>query len=200
MEHTGIDAIYSEGEETGWGGHPGPGYHTEPGHERVLIPPDMHLAKTREEVLRGYANSDLFDVYASYMCLSALLCGLNMADAMGDADYAKRWRAYAERIKYGMLRKLAIGSHRFRHWKISPYIVYSSFQSNLAPLWAAFYTEGLDPLELDPVMANVSRNSYIEQRGFAHGLAPVLGFGYGMGWMAKAGIMLDEMDDIVPIP
>ncbi len=195
IDYTGMDVIYSEGEETGWGGRVlGAGW-SEPGNPKPLLPPGMH--DTRDELQRRwfYANCDAYEVYPSYMCLVALQCGAKMADALGDVARAERWRAYADRIRYGMLRKLAIGDFQHREWRVSPFSVYPSFQDSLAPLFAAFYSEGLDPLLGDPQMVEVTRNTYYHQRSAPHGLAPVLGMGYGLGWMAKAALMLDEMDD-----
>jgi hypothetical protein len=114
---------------------------------------------------------------------------------MGDAVRAERWRAYADRIRHGMLRKLVVGDCRHRQWRVSPYSVFPSFQDSLAPLFSAFYHEGLDPLQMDAQWVEVTRNTYRQQRSAPHGLAPVLGMGYGHGWMTKTALMLDEMDD-----
>jgi hypothetical protein len=196
MDHTGMDVIYSEGEETGWGGNvPGLGW-SEPGNPKALLPPGMQAPRDADQRRWFYANCDAYEVYPAYMCLVALQCGAVMADARGETNPATRWRAYADRIRHGMLRKLAIGDYRHRQWRVSPYSVYPSFQDSLAPLFAAFYSEGLDTLEGDLQMFEVTRNTYYHQRAAPHGLAPVLGMGYGLGWMTKAALMLDEMDDV----
>ncbi len=195
MQYTGMDVIYSEGEETGWGGHPLSADWPEPGHKKALLPPGMHAPRDAQQRRWFYANCDSYEVYPSTMCLIALRCGATMADAMGDTALAKRWRDYAERIRYGMLRKLTVGDSLHRQWRVSPFSVFPSFQDSLAPLFSAFYDQGLDPLQIDSQWVEVTRNTYHHQRSAPHGLAPVLGMGYGHGWMTKTALMLDEMDD-----
>lgn len=195
MDYTGMDVIYSEGEETGWGG----GRHwedwPEPGHDKPLLPPGMHAPRDAAHRRWAYANCDAYEVYPATMCLIGLRCGARMAEAAGETELARRWRGYAERIRNAMIRKLTVGDFAHRQWRISPYSVFPSFQDALAPLFAAWYDQGLDPRGLDPRWVEITRNTYYQQRAAAHGLAPVLGMGYGHGWMTQTALMLDELDD-----
>jgi len=44
-------------------------------------------------------------------------------------------------------------------------------------------------------MTRVTRNTYQRQTSYPCGLQPTLGMGYGIGWMTKSALILDEMDD-----
>ncbi len=65
--------------------------------------------------------------------------------------------------------------------------------------WFSIYYDGLDPLRFDPQMTGITRNTLRKQLSYPYGHAPVLGMGYGMGWLTKAALILDEMDDAGPL-
>ncbi len=65
--------------------------------------------------------------------------------------------------------------------------------------WFAFYRDGLDPLAWDPTMTAYSRNTLKRQLTQPYGHAPALAMGYGMGWITKAALLLDELDDAGPL-
>ncbi|MEN8158333.1 MAG: hypothetical protein ABFS10_15375, partial [Bacteroidota bacterium] len=118
-----------------------------------------------------------------------------MAEAVGDTASANKWKAYAERIRKAMLRELVVGDFNNKMWRQSPYSVLPSKQDALVQAWFAIYYDGLDPLALDAKMTPITRNTLDRQLSYPYGHAPVLGMGYGQGWITKAALVLDYMDD-----
>lgn len=185
LDYTGRDVVYCEGETTGWAGGP----HlplAAPGWSAVTDP------VRRREI---YAGADMYEVYPSHACLTGLRCSAQMADAAGEPALAARWRAYAERIQTGMLRELRDGDHNAPAWNVAYQSVYPSLQDCLVQAWFAQYLDGYDPTRWQPEMARTTRHTYARQRIQQPGLVPVLGFGYGIGWLAQSALMLDELDD-----
>jgi hypothetical protein len=187
LDYTGVDVPWCEGETTGWGGADG------------ALLEQVKRAKTPEEIRHYYANSDLYEPYPAYVCLTGLKCSADIAEALGESELAKRWRDYAQRIAVGMIRALAEGPAGAREWRVSPNSVYPSFQDSLVQAWFAFYRDGLDPLAWDPTMTAYTRNTLKRQLAQPYGHAPALAMGYGMGWITKAALLLDELDDAGPL-
>lgn len=184
MDYTGMDVVYCEGETTGWAGGP----HTPLIDGRVRDEKDPHRRR------QYYANADMYEIYPSYVCWHGLLCSAEMAEAAGDMESAERWRAYASRLRAGMLRLLVQGEHGSRTWRQSPYSTYPSLQDSLVTAWFAFYRDGIDASRLPPDMVEITRNTLERQLSYPYGLAPVLAMGYGQGWLGKSALVLDEMD------
>ena len=89
----------------------------------------------------------------------------------------------------------AIGDHGSRVWKQSRYSVLPSLQDSLVQAWFSFYYDGIDPQRLDSEMTGISVNTLKRQLSYPYGHKPVLAMGYGMGWITKAALVLDHMDD-----
>jgi len=183
MEYTGRDVIYSEGEITGWGGG------------GTLYAQGWKDEKDPKKILRNYADADMYEPYASYVCMTALRCSAQMAEAAGDIASAVKWRAYADRIQTTMIRLLATGEYSRRMWRQSRCSVMPSLQDSLVQAWFAFYYDGLDPMRLDKEMTPITQKTLKRQLSYPYGHAPVLAMGYGIGWLTKAALVLDEMDD-----
>ena len=94
-----------------------------------------------------------------------------------------------------MVRELAQGPGHKREWRVSPYSVLPSFQDSLVQAWFSIYYDGLDPKQFDKTMTPITRNTLERQLGANYGHQPALAMGYGMGWITKAALVLDEMDD-----
>jgi hypothetical protein len=182
MDYTGRDVVWSEGETTGWGGGES--------QTRKNIKGETDPAKIKE----NYANADMYEPYPNFACLTALKCSAQIADAAGDAASAKKWRAYADRIREGMIRLLKNGDHNNFTWRVSPNSVLPSLQDSLVQAWFSVYLDGLDPNKLDPVMTPITRNTLKRQLSQPYGFAPVLGMGYGQGWITESALILDDMD------
>ncbi len=192
MDFSGMDVMFSEGETTGWAGGPDDS-------PWCLIPKGMATELDPMKRRANYANSNMYEPYPTWVCCVGLRCSAQMADAMGKTEDAERWRAYASRLQAGMLRLLRDGDHNKPVWRVSPHSVYPSLQDSLVHAWFAFYYDGYDPLKWDPNLTNVTRNTLRRQLSQPYGHAPVLGYGYGQGWLTKAALMLDEMDDAGPL-
>jgi len=195
MDYTNRDVIYSEGEGTGWGG--GHRLTSLTGYETgdSLFPLGWDKETDRMKILRNYANSDMYEPYPSYVCLTGLRCSAQMADAVGDTESAAKWRSYADRIQKAMVRLLAIGDPGSRVWRQSRYSLFTTFQESLVQAWFAFYYDGIDPQRLDSEMTEISINTLKRQLGYPRGHKPVMAMGYGLGWITKAALVLDHMDD-----
>jgi hypothetical protein len=191
MDYTGMDVMWSEGESTGWGGNSPAGLR--------LVPEGMADETDPAKIKKNYANSDMYEPYPTYVCMTALRCSAQIAEAMADAALAKKWRAYADRLQAGMIRLLLDGEHGSRMWRVSPYSIYPSLQDSLVQAWFSIYYDGLDPHRLDPEMTKITRNTLVRQLDQQYGHAAVLGMGYGQGWLTKAALLLDEMDDAGPL-
>lgn len=191
MDYSGMDVMFSEGETTGWGAGG-------PDSPLGLIPerPDPNDPVA---VRKFFANSNMYEPYPTWTCCIGLRCSAQMADAMGEAELAERWRAYADRLQKGMLRLLRVGDHREHTWRVSPNSVYPSLQDSLVHAWFAFYFDGYDPAEWDQHLTPVTRNTLKRQLSQPYGHAPVLGMGYGQGWLTKSALLLDAMDDAGPL-
>ena len=190
MDHTGMDVIYCEGETTGWfGGPPVP----------LTGAPDWWKETDPVKLRKNYANANVYEVYPTYTCLTALRCSAQIADAMKDSALAAKWRAYADRLQSGMIRLLAVGEFGSLTWKLNRHSVYPSGQDSLVQAWFAFYFDGLDPKRLQPQMTDITRNTLRRQLSLPCGRAPVLAMGYGLGWLCKSALILDELDDAGPM-
>ncbi len=190
MDHSGMDVIFSEGESTGWGARLGPD------GSFLLLPDGMPYETDPEKIRKNYANSNMYEPYPTFVCMTGLRVSAQMAEAMDKPELADRWRSYADRLHAGMLRLLISGSAgRGLTWRMSPWSVFPSQQERLVQAWFAIYYHGLDPDRLDQRMLEITRNTYAEQISMPTGLQPALAMGYGMGWLTKTAMILDEMDD-----
>lgn len=186
MDYTGRDVVWSEGEFTGWAAK----------FAKIpQIPAGMDTVTDPVRIRENYANSDMYEVYASYTSMTALLCSAEMADAMGERALAQRYRDYAARIRSGMLRLLAVGPDHDRMWKVARNSVLPSLQDCLVQSWFGLYREGLDPQRTDQELTAISRNTLRRQLDQRYGDAPVLGMGYGIGWLTHAALVQDRMDN-----
>lgn len=185
LDYTGRDVVYSEGEFTGWAAK---------FNKISQIPDSMDTAADPFEIKANYANSDMYEVYASYTSMTALLCSAEMADLMNEPDVAAKYRAYAKRIRSGMLRLLAVGPDHNRMWRVARNSVLPSLQDCLVPVWFSLYREGIDPKRMDEDMTPISRNTLSRQLNERYGDKPVLAMGYGIGWLTHSALVLDQMD------
>ncbi|MDI9373744.1 MAG: hypothetical protein QM840_12090 [Verrucomicrobiota bacterium] len=190
MDHTGMDVIYCEGETTGWAGGP---------QVPLTGAPDWWQETDPVKLRKNYANANAYEVYPTYVCLTALRCSAQIADALPDAALAAKWRRYADRLESGMLRLLAVGEFGSLTWRLSRHSVYPSGQDSLVQAWFAFYFDGLDPNRLPPQATGITRNTLRRQLSLPCGRAPALAMGYGLGWLCKAALVLDEMDEAGPM-
>ncbi len=188
MDYTAMDVIYSEGESTGWGKRTASG-------GLLLVPEGMVDETDLVKIRKNYANSDMYEPCPTYVCMTALRCSAQIADAIGNTQRAAKWRRYADRLQEGMIRLLAVGDHNFRTWKVSRCSIWPSHQDSLVQAWFSIYYDGLDPQRLHPEMTHITRNTLKHrQLSQPYGYKPVLAMGYGMGWITKAALILDEMD------
>jgi hypothetical protein len=192
MDYTGMDVIWCEGESTGWGGKA-------PWGMRLTDVEDWPGETDPEKLRRNYANANMYEPYPSWTCRTALLCSADIADALGEAKEAERWRAYAARLEAGMVRLLAVGEHGSMTWKESRFSVFPSLQDSLVQAWFSIYRDGLDPQRFDPELTRITLNTLRRQLDRPYGHAPVLGMGYGAGWLTKSALILDYMDDAGPL-
>ena len=192
LDYSGMDVLFSEGETTGWAAG---GANARMG----LIPERPGDPNDLEAVRRFYANSNMYEVYPSWVCRTALLCSAQMADAVNETATAERWRSYAKRLEQGMLRLLRVNGHNNFMWRVSPHSVYPSLQDSLVQAWFAFYYDGYDPMRWDKKLTEITRNTLRRHLNQPYGHAPVLAMGYGQGWLTKAALLLDEMDDAGPL-
>jgi len=182
MDYTGMDVIYSEGEFTGWAGG------------GTQIPPGMSTETNMQKIRANYANSDMYEVYASYSSMTALECSADIAAAIGDNSLADKYKSYAGRIRTAMIRLLAHGPNHNRMWRVARNSVLPSLQDCLVQAWFGLYREGLDPKKMDAEMTQITRNTLTRQLSQRYGHAPVLAMGYGIGWLTHSALVLDEMD------
>ncbi len=188
MDYTGMDVVFSEGETTGWAARDAKG-------DLLLVPKGMKDETDPLRIRKNYANSNLYEPYPTWLCCVGLRCSAQIADAVGDASSAFRWRAYADRLQEGMYRLLKVGDHNKFSWRVSPYSVYPSFQDSLVHAWFSIYYDGYDPMRWDEDMTSITRNTLERQFSQPHGPNAVLAMGYGQGWLTKAALLLDDMDN-----
>jgi len=136
-----------------------------------------------------------FEPYPTYLCMTALKCSAEMADAMGDTANAAHWRSYANRIHHGLTNELTVNYSGKPAWQKRSNSVYPSYQDTLVQAWFSFYHDGLDPNVLYTNLTEISRNTFDRQINQPWKHEQVLGMGYGQGWLAKAALILDQMDD-----
>ncbi len=187
MDYTDRDVIWSEGESTGWGAG------------ETLTRKNVINETDMVKIRANYANADMYEVYPNFACYTALRCSAQMAEAAGDSASAKKYLGYAERIRAGMLRLLKTGDRNNPMWRVSSYSIFSSLQDSLVQAWFSMFLDGLDPNKLDAEMTLVTRNTLKRQLSQPYGYAPVLGMGYGQGWITESALMLDDMDSAGPL-
>jgi len=191
MDYTGMDVMFSEEETTGWaGGPPSRG---------VLVPKNMNLETDPKKIKKNYANSNMYQTYATWACNVALRCSAQIADKIGKDEIAKKYRRYAARLHEGMNRLLKVGDHTNFTWRVSSHSVFPSLQESLAHAWLSIYIDGLDNKKWDKHFTEVTRNSLRRQLNRPYGHAPALAMGYGQGWLTMTALLLDEMDDAGPL-
>jgi len=184
MDYTKRDVIYSEGETTGWCGH------------GRLVPPGMQTETNYAKIVENYKKAEvMFQVYPSYVCMTALKCSAEMADAMGNKKKAKKWRKYAKRIRKAMPKELTVDYKGNPAWKFCAGSVYPVPTDSLVQAWFSIYFDGLDPKKFDPELTEITQNTFDRQINQPWGYAQVFGMGYGQGWLAKSALILDKMDD-----
>ena len=186
MDRTGMDVVYSEGEFTGWAGKFG---------KIQQIPKGMDTETDIVKIRKNYANSDMYEPYGSYSSMTALLCSADMADVMREPELAKKYRSYANRIREAMLRLLAHGSNHNRMWRVGRNSILPALQDCLVQAWFGLYREGLDPEKMDEDMTPITQNTLNRQLAEKYGDSPVLGMGYGIGWLTHSALVLDRMDN-----
>ncbi|MHC4797607.1 MAG: hypothetical protein ACYTF1_13270, partial [Planctomycetota bacterium] len=182
MDYTGMDVMWCEGETTGWANG---GY---------CVPKGMAEETDPVKIKENYANSNMYEPYPTYVCLTALRCSAQMAESVNKPELAKRWRAYADRLQGGMIRQLVVGDRHNLMWRGCPFSTYPSLQDSLVQAWFSIYYDGLDPNRLHRQMTGISRNTLKRQLSQAYGYAPILAMGYGQGWLTKSALILDDMD------
>jgi len=183
MDYTGQDVIWSEGESTGWGGGP----------KLLRVPENMPLHTGPVQTREKYAEANMYEVYPTYVCMVALRCSAEIADAVGDAELAAKWEDYADRVRNAMMKELTLGEGPDAVWRCTP-SVFPSGQEALAPAWFAGYFDGYDPQRWDPEITRITRNYLNRQLSSKPGAAATLAMGYGQGWLTHAALLLDEMD------
>ncbi|HKK61040.1 MAG TPA: hypothetical protein VJ951_00685 [Bacteroidales bacterium] len=186
MDYTGMDLVYSEGEFTGWGGIV---------NDYCLVPDGMETETNPEKIKENYANSNMYEPYPNYACMAALQCAAEMADSIGNFEYAHKWREYADKIREAMLRQLISGGRNNLTWKVSPYSILTTFQDRLVQAFFSLYAEGLDTRLWDQEMLEITLNTFREHMTKPYGYKPVLAMGYGQGWLTHSALILDQMDD-----
>ena len=187
LDYTGRNVVWCEGETTGWGGGGG------------LYPKNMSQETNMAKIKENYKNANMFEPYPSYVALTALRCTAQMADALDKPEEAKKWRKYADRIEAGMLKELTTNWNGKTVWRRSPNSVYPSFQDSMVQAWFSIYLAGLDPNKLHPEMTEITRNTLERQLDLPGKYAQPQAMGYGQGWLTKAALILDEMDDAGPL-
>jgi len=187
MDYTERDVMWCEGETTGWGGGGN------------LFPKDMEFQTNRAKIVENFKKANMYEPYPSYVCLTALKCAAEMADAMKKPELAERWEKYSKRIRNGMLAELTTNWNGKTVWRRSPHSVYPSFQDSLVQAWFSIYFDGLDPNKFDPELTKITRNTLERQLAMPAGHKQVHAMGYGQGWLAKAVLILDEMDNAGPL-
>jgi hypothetical protein len=192
MDYTGRDVLWCLGENTGWGA---PVDWCDPSKGYSLTPGEFPASRDPAAVQRWFANCDMFEVYPTWLGILALRCAGDMAEAVGEISPAQRWRTYADRLYAGALRLLTSGDRFQRTWKIPSHSVWPSLQDRLAPAFLALYRDGLDSQRWPAEIAAISRRTLAEQLALPCGHKPVLAMGYGSGWLSKAALVLDELDD-----
>jgi hypothetical protein len=186
--------MWCEGESTGWAAPID--WQTQPCHRYQLVPDGMSKATDPVEIKKNYANSNhMYQPYPTYVCMTALRCSAEMADAAGQSNDAQRWRKYADRLQNGMLRELFVGDRNIPVWRRSPWCVFPSFQESLVQAFFSWYQKGLDSQDWQPEMTHITRHTLDRQLNQEYGHAPVLGMGYGQGWLMHSALVLDRMDD-----
>ena len=55
--------------------------------------------------------------------------------------------------------------------------------------------EGLDPQRMDEDLTPITRHTLRRQLNQRYGDTPVLGMGYGIGWLTHSALVLDQMDN-----
>jgi len=183
MDYTGRDVIWSEGESTGWGGGP----------QLLRVPENMPDKTDPATRIKKYAEANMYEVYPTYVCMVALRCSAEIADALGDDKLAAKWRSYADRIRNAMVSELTVGDGLDASWRCT-LSVFPSGQEALAPAWFAGYFDGYDPQRWDEQMVAITRNYLRKQLSSKPGTAVPLAMGYGQGWLTHAALLLDEMD------
>lgn len=90
---------------------------------------------------------------------------------------------------------LAVGPDHDRMWRVARNSVLPSLQDCLVQAWFSLYREGLDPQRMDEDLTPITRHTLRRQLNQRYGDTPVLGMGYGIGWLTHSALVLDQMDN-----
>lgn len=188
MDHTGQDAIYSEGESTGWGGGPS-------GTPSSEIPEGWHEMTDMDAIRAIYARGGIhFQTYPTYACMLALKASAEMADAAGKDEDAARWRSYAARIRKALVDEMAVGEPGQETWKFAHHSVFPSHNEAMVQAFMSIYLEGYDHNDWDPELAEITRRTLHERINRPNMGRAVIAMGYGQGWLLHSSLAFDELD------
>jgi len=134
MDYTGMDLVWCEGESTGWGALNNKTF--------TLVPENWKDETDPEKIRKNYANSNMYELYPNYVCMTALKCSAQIADSIGEKESAKRWRSYADRIQKGIMRSLIVGEHGHMTWKQSRFLFSQACKILLCKRGLRFSTTG----------------------------------------------------------
>ena len=154
---------------------------------------DTVLSSRSEASYQGFGGYDLFsNTYGAY----ALRAFARMADDLGQAQDAARWREHADLLWDGVLRTFV--TEHPRHGRIFVDInedCWSYEYKRFAPLFALADCETLDPAVDAPEAYALARNTYAAQKEDYFNPASGREMGYGQGYLAQTAILLDELAD-----
>ncbi len=91
-----------------------------------------------------------------------------------------------------MLRMPAVGPDHDRMWRVARNPCVPSLQDCLVQAWFSLYREGLDPQRMDEDLTPITRHTLRRQLNQRYGDTPVLGMGYGIGWLTHSALVLDQ--------
>lgn len=183
MDYTGQDLIWSEGEINGWGlnGKLVPGMKTD---EKDII-----------KIKENYKIADMYELYPSLACMIGLQVSAEMADSLGKHDESQKWRKYASKIEAQIVPGLTFDSPLGKTWRYCKKSVWPSRMESLAFAFLSIYKTGIDTKKWDTTYYKITYQTYLERLNQKTKYAPVLGLGYGLGWLTQSAFILDKLDD-----
>jgi hypothetical protein len=118
-----------------------------------------------------------------------------IADSLDHYDESQRWKNYASRIEKQIVPRLTFDSSLGTTWRYCKKSVWPSAMESLAFAFLSIYKTGIDTKKWDTTYYNITHRTYQQRINQKTKYSPVLGMGYGLGWLTQSALILDKLDD-----
>lgn len=139
-----------------------------------------------------------YSLYPDYTCMEGLLAFAKMADSIGDAQNAAKWRKYAKKLRDGMNEYIEENPEYGTTWT-NKHSGWPHRTTVLAPIILACDIQGFTPDNMEQDLLPITINAYERILDNTRKYTPFCAYGaamgYSQGFVTQAALLLDRMDE-----